>query len=97
MRQILDFGAWVSFTGVLTYKNAPEVREAAKLVPLDRVMFETDAPFLTPEPHRGVRPNEPRYSIDTARRFADLRNLDWDECHARINDNTRRFFGIKAR
>lgn len=97
MRLVLDFGAWVSFTGVLTYKNAPEVRDAAELVPLDRVMFETDAPFLTPEPFRGVRPNEPRYSIEVARRFAQLRRLDWDECHATINDNTRRFFGIDAR
>lgn len=96
MRLVLDFGAWVSFTGVLTYKNAREVRDAALLIPLDRVMFETDAPFLTPEPHRGVRPNEPRYAIDTARRFAQLRELDWDECHAIINDNTRRFFGIDA-
>lgn len=94
MRQVLDFGAWASFTGVLTYKNAPEVREAAKLIPLDRVMFETDAPFLTPEPFRGVRPNEPRYAIETARRFAKLRGLDWDKCHTIINENTQRFFGI---
>ncbi len=96
MRLLLDFGAWVSFTGVLTYKNAPEVREAAGLVPLDRVMFETDAPFLSPEPYRSVRPNEPRYSIETAKFFAKLRGLDWDECLAQINANTERFFGIRV-
>src|SRR5262245_8352562 len=60
-RRILDFGAWISFTGVVTFHNAPGVAEAAKLVPADRVMVETDAPFLTPEPHRKVRPNEPKY------------------------------------
>jgi len=96
MRLLLDFGAWVSFTGVLTYKNAGDVRRAAELVPLDRVMFETDAPFLTPEPYRKIKPNEPRYAIETARRFAELRGLEWDGLQTRINENTERFFGIEV-
>ena len=86
----------VSFTGVVTFANAPEVREAAKLAPLERIMVETDSPFLTPEPHRKVRPNEPKYAMTTARALAELRGEPWDEFHAAINRNTERFFGVSA-
>ncbi|TVQ61900.1 MAG: TatD family deoxyribonuclease [Phycisphaerales bacterium] len=95
MRMLLDFGAHVSFTGVVTYPNAPEVREAALLAPLDRIMLETDAPFLTPAPHRGVRPNAPKYARVTAEFLANLRGERWDDFHAQINENTSRFFGIQ--
>lgn len=94
MRLLLDFGALVSFTGVVTYKNAQEVREAAKLVPLDRMMFETDAPYLTPEPHRKIRPNHPKFSKTTAQFVAKLRRVAWEEFHERINRTTEEFFGI---
>lgn len=94
MRMLLDFGAIVSFTGVVTYKNAAEVQEAAKIVPRDRFMVETDAPFLTPAPHRGVRPNEPKYARTTAEFLADLRGEAWEDFHAQINRNTERFFGF---
>ncbi len=94
MRQLLDFGAWVSFTGVLTYRNAPEVRAAARLAPLDRVMVETDAPFLTPEPHRKIRPNEPRFVVETARCWTQLHNLAWEEACALLTDNAQRFFQL---
>lgn len=92
MRLVLDFGAWVSITGVVTYRNAPALREAVKLLPLDRVMVETDAPFLTPDPFRGVRPNEPKYARVTAEYLARLYGVGWEEFHARINDNVARFF-----
>lgn len=95
-RQVLDFGGWISFTGVVTYKNAPGVREAAKLVPDDRIMVETDAPFLSPEPHRGVRPNEPRMVRVIAEFLAELRGTPFDVFHQQLNDNTARFFGIDA-
>jgi TatD DNase family protein len=94
MRKILDFGASVSFTGVVTYKNAPELQAAACLAPLDRIMVETDAPFLSPHPHRGVRPCEPWMTSVTARSLAALRGEPWEDFHAAINDNTTRFFGI---
>lgn len=97
MRMLLDFGAWASFTGVVTYKNAPEVREAALLPPLDRILVETDAPFLTPEPHRKIRTNEPRFCRVTAEFLAAHRGVAWEEFHSIINDNTRRFFGIPCR
>lgn len=94
MRRIIDFGAYVSFTGVVTYKNAPAVAEAARLAPLDRIMVETDAPFLTPAPNRGERPCEPRHARITANFLADLLRLPWEEFHAAINANTRAFFGV---
>lgn len=96
MRMVLDFGAYVSFTGVVTYRNAPEVRAAAAMAPLDRIMVETDAPFLSPEPHRKVRPNEPQYVAATARFLADLRGLEWEDFHAAINANTKRFYGVEG-
>jgi TatD DNase family protein len=95
MRLLLDFGAMVSFTGVVTYKNAAEVQEAAKIVPRDRFMIETDAPFLSPTPHRGVRPNQPKFARVTAEFVADLRGEQWDDFHAQINRNTERFFGLE--
>lgn len=96
-RKVLDFGGWISFTGVVTYKNAPGVREAAKLVPDDRIMVETDAPFLSPEPHRGLRPNEPRMVRVIAEFLAELRGTSFDDFHQQLNDNTSRFFNIDAR
>lgn len=96
MRLLLDFGACVSFTGVVTYRSATEVREAARLAPLDRVMVETDAPFLSPHPHRSVRPCEPWMTSLTARALAELRGEPWDAFHEAINQNTRRFFGVGA-
>lgn len=96
-RQILDFGAHISFTGVVTYKNAAEVQAAACLVPADRIMVETDAPFLAPNPHRSVRPCEPWMTSLTARFIAQLRGVPWDDFHAQLNRNTQAFFGIDAR
>lgn len=95
-RLVLDFGAMISFTGVVTYKNARELQEAARLVPMDRIMVETDAPFLSPMPHRGERPCRPWMTALTARALAELRGEDWSAFHHALNDNTARFFGIDA-
>jgi len=96
VRKVLDFGAMVSFTGVVTYRNASEVAQAARVVPLDRIMVETDAPFLSPEPVRGKRPCRPAFVRHTAEFLANLRGDDWDTFHAAINANTERFFGVKG-
>ena len=93
-RLVLNFGAMISFTGVATYKNASEVAESAALVPLDRIMVETDAPYLSPVPHRGKRPCEPAYAIHTAKFLAKRRGERWSDFHAAIDANTHRFFGI---
>ncbi len=97
MRMLLDFGAMVSFTGVATYRNAPEVREAARLVPPDRIMVETDAPFLPPEPVRGSRPCTPAMVRHTAESLAATRGEPFERFHEQVDANTRRFFGIDAR
>lgn len=93
-RAVLDLGAMISFTGIATFRNAREIQAAARLTPADRLMIETDAPFLTPEPHRKVYPNEPQYAMDTARFIAQLRGEAWPAFHRAINANTARFFGI---
>lgn len=92
--KVLDAGCMVSFTGIVTYKNAPEVRAAAKLVPWDRIMVETDAPYLSPEPHRKVRPNEPKFVVDTARFLAELRGVPFEEFVGQTDENAERFFGL---
>jgi TatD DNase family protein len=96
MRALLDFGAHVSFTGVVTFRNARETREAVRIPPLDRILVETDSPFLTPEPHRTVRPNEPRFVTHVADAIADLREEPRGEVWAATFANAQRFFGIEA-
>lgn len=90
--KVLDLGAMLSFTGIVTYKNAPEVRESALRVPDDRIMVETDAPFLTPAPHRKIRPNEPRYVAVTVRFLAELRDSKHEDFIRRCDRNAEGFF-----
>lgn len=93
-RSIIQFGAWISFTGVVTFRSAPEVAEAAKLVPIDRLMVETDSPYLSPEPVRKMRPNEPSNVTWVARFLSTLHELDYEEFEALTDANAERFFGI---
>lgn len=94
-RLVLDFGAWISFTGVVTYPSARELQEAATLVPIDRMMVETDAPFLSPQPVRGHWPNEPRHVVHTAHALAALRGMDPHELASALDMNAERFFGVR--
>ena len=73
----LDLGAFLSFSGIVTFPKAPEVREAAAFCPLDRMLVETDAPYLTPVPHRG-KPNQPAYVTRVGAAIAELRGIDPD-------------------
>jgi len=91
---ILDFGATVGFTGVVTFKNAADVREAFDRVPLDRLLIETDSPYLTPEPYRQVRPNEPRYVAEVAKFLAKRRQLSLKAFVAQVDANAERLFGL---
>ncbi len=93
-RAVLDFGAWISFTGVVTFRNAPDVQASARLVPDDRIMCETDAPYLSPEPVRTARPCVPAYVMHTARFLAGLRGTPWQEFDAMVDANATRFFGL---
>ncbi len=93
-RAVLDFGAMISYTGVATYKNAPEVMEAAVLTPRDRIMVETDAPYLSPQPVRGQRPCRPWMASLTAKSIAEARGERSEDFEATTDANARRFFGI---
>ncbi len=93
MGELMKRGAYGSFTGVLTYKNAENVREAAKVQGLARLMLETDAPYLTPVPHRG-KPNEPAFMRLTADYAAAMFGVSIDELAATTTKNARRFFGL---
>ena len=92
-RTYLDLGQYLSFSGILTFKNAGNVREAAAFAPLDRILIETDAPYLAPIPHRG-RKNEPAYIVETLAALAALRNLPAAAVDAATSANTRRLFGL---
>lgn len=93
-RKVLDFGAMLSFTGVLTYRNAPDVQEAGRMAPADRILVETDAPYLSPEPKRGVRPCTPAFARLTAEKLAEIRGVSFEALELQLDANTERFFGI---
>ncbi len=77
-QKVLDMGLYISLSGVLTFKNATDIQDIAKDLPLDRIFVETDAPFLTPVPHRG-QTNEPAFTQHTAQKLADLRECSLEE------------------
>jgi TatD DNase family protein len=91
---ILDIGAMVSFTGVVTFKSARALAAAAGRVPLGRFMLETDAPYLTPEPFRKVAVNEPRYVPHVARFLAQQRGMTLGELANHADANARRFYRL---
>ncbi len=91
--QSIELGFALSFSGVVTFKNAGAVREAARIAPLDQMMVETDCPYLTPAPHRGGR-NEPAYVVHTSRFLAELRGLAPEEFERIADRNTVRAFGL---
>jgi TatD DNase family protein len=93
LRTVLERGYYVSFAGNVTYKNAPELRVAATQVPVDRLLAETDSPYLAPEPVRG-RPNEPRNLVHTLDTLARARGAARDELEAQIDANAARVFGL---
>lgn len=93
MRMLMERGGFGSFTGVLTYKSAENVRQAAKLQGLSRFMLETDAPYLTPMPHRG-KPNEPAFLRHTAEFAAQVFGVSYEELSRISSENARRFFGL---
>lgn len=94
LQKFLDLGLYVSFSGVVTFKNAKEVHESARLVPLDRVLVETDAPYLTPMPYRGKQ-NEPAYTRYVVEKIAALKELPIEEVAAATYQNTMELYGIK--
>ncbi|RKQ33017.1 TatD family hydrolase [Oceanobacillus halophilus] len=89
----LDMNFYISLGGPVTFKNAPLPKEVAKQVPLDRLLIETDAPYLAPHPNRGKR-NEPAYVKLVAEKIAELRDIPFEEISDMTTKNAKRFFGI---
>ena len=91
--ELVRLGWMISFTGVLTYKNARKAVEAAQAVPLDRIMIETDSPYMAPVPYRGQR-NQSGYVAQVCTRLAELKGLDPEQCSRITLENGRNFFRI---
>lgn len=85
-KKALELGFYISFSGILTFKNAESLRQIAQEVPLDRILVETDAPFLAPIPHRGKR-NEPAFTRYTAELLANLKNLSYSAIETATTNN----------
>jgi TatD DNase family protein len=94
-QRVLKLGFYVSFTGMLTFKRNTNLREMAAQLPLDRVMIETDCPYMTPEPHRGKR-CEPAFVTHTAAALAAARGTTVEELAEKTTDNARRLFGLAS-
>lgn len=92
-RQIIKLGMMISFTGVLTFKNARRAVEACAAVPTDRLMIETDCPYMAPEPHRGER-NHSGYVRYVAEKMAEIKGISYEEMVDITDRNAKRFYGI---
>jgi TatD DNase family protein len=92
-RAALDLGFMISFSGILTFKTAADLREVARFVPLDRCLIETDSPYLAPVPFRG-KVNSPAYVPYVARQIAELKCVDVEEVAAQTSSNFELLFGI---
>jgi TatD DNase family protein len=93
-RRALDLGAHISFSGIVSFKNADDVRAAAAIAPLERVLVETDAPFLAPVPHRG-KPNRPAWVVEVGVALAAAMGRPVDEVAASTRENAARVFGLE--
>ena len=91
---LIQRGWYIGFTGVLTFKNARKALEVAENIPLDRIVLETDCPYMAPEPFRGKR-NHPGYLYRMAERLAEIRGLSVEEIHHITTENGKRLYGIE--
>lgn len=90
---LLNLGFYLSFAGPVTYKNARHTVEVAKNVPLDRILVETDSPYLTPEPRRGKR-NEPTYVCEVVKKLAEIKDLNYEDVALQTMNNAERVFRL---
>jgi TatD DNase family protein len=91
---VLEKGYFISFTGVVTFKNAEKTRRAAEVVPLERLMIETDAPYMSPEPMRKQKINEPAFMVHTARYLAQLKKMDLTDFAQKVTATSKTFFRL---
>ena len=93
-RAALDMGFYISFSGVLTYPGSKDLRSVARLIPLDRILIETDSPYLSPQAYRG-KTNEPAYVIEVAKQLAMLKGMPVERIARHTSENYFRLFGIE--
>lgn len=93
MKECIKEGWYIAIGGVVTFKNAIKMKEVAKTVPLEKLVLETDSPYLTPVPYRG-KPNKPAYVKYVAEEIAKIKNLEYDEIASVTSKNAEEFFGI---
>jgi TatD DNase family protein len=91
---VLDYGFYISFTGVVTFKNAELTRQAAEIVPLNRLMLETDCPYMSPEPMRKQKINEPALMLHTAKYLAKLKDMDLTDFANAVTATSKTFFDL---
>jgi TatD DNase family protein len=93
--EAMELGFYISFSGIVTFSNAKNVVEVAKQVPLENMLIETDAPYLTPVPYRG-KPNEPQYVYYVAQKIAEIKNVSYEEVIEKTGKNFCELFGVKV-
>ena len=93
-RSLLKRGFYISFTGTVTFKRSEALREVAKMIPLDRLMIETDCPYISPHPVRNIRPNEPALLIHTAQCLADLHGVSIEDFAQIVTKTSEQFFSL---
>jgi TatD DNase family protein len=94
-KQCLDWGFYVSITGVVTFNKSKTIQDIVKKLPLSSLLLETDCPYLTPNPYRGKR-NEPAYIVQTAKKVAEIKGISWEEVAAVTAQNTLNLFHIEV-
>lgn len=90
----IELGLFISFAGMVTFKNAPDLREVAQGLPLNRILVETDSPYLTPHPFRGKRPNHPALVVHTVKVLADLHGMSSELFAEQTTRNAEELFGV---
>ncbi|MDU0894547.1 MAG: TatD family hydrolase, partial [Anaerococcus sp.] len=93
LEKYMEMGFYISIGGVVTFSNGTNEQNAARNVPIERLMLETDSPYLTPEPFRGLR-NDPRRVVEVARKVAELRDMKIDKLAKRTYNNSKEFFSL---
>ncbi len=93
-RKVIDLGSTISFSGIATFSTAGEIRETAAMVPDDRVLVETDAPYLSPAPVRKIHPNEPANVVHVARLIAEIRGMTYEQFDELVCNNARNILGL---
>ena len=94
-KKCMDLGFYISVPGVVTFDKSKTIQDVAARVPLSSMLLETDAPYLTPVPHRGKR-NEPSFIVHTAKKVAEIKKIAWDEVARATSVNAMNLFGIKS-